>query len=73
VRAHPNVDAQVSGSLVDALDPVTLSGRSLTTPITLHYLDDELAPGIKLVSVVPGQPGPADDEPAPPPTKPARG
>ena len=73
VRAHPRDDAQVSGSLVDALDPVTLSGRSLTTPITLHYLDDELAPGIKLVSVVPGQPGPADDDPPALPTKPSRG
>ena len=49
------------GGLVDALDPVALTGRSLTAPIAMHYLDDgPKTPSIELVSpVVPGQPGPA--------------
>jgi len=64
VRARPHAEGQGSGTLVDALDPVALSGRSLTTPINLHYLEeDDESTGIGLVSVVPGQPGPADDEP----------
>ena len=74
VRARPTAEGPGSGTLVDALDPVALSGRSLTTPINLHYLDyDEEKTGVGLVSVVPGQPGPADDDPPALPTKPSRG
>ena len=59
--------------MIYSIDPVALSCRSLTVPITLHYLDgDEQTTGIALVSVVPGQPGPAEDEQAPPSTKPGR-
>jgi MFS family permease len=40
MRAHPSHDAPASeAGLIDAADPVSLSGRSLTTPITLGYSD----------------------------------
>jgi MFS family permease len=63
LRGRPT-EAQMSGGLVDAIDPVALSGRSLTAPIAVHYLDDGAAEAsVALVSpVVPGQPGPADDD-----------
>ena len=52
------------GSLVDAIDPVALSGRSLTAPIAFHYVDDgKNRPAVSIVSpVVPGHPGPANDD-----------
>lgn len=72
-RAHPTVEAPVSGAIVDAMDPVALSGRSLTTPVTLHYLDEGTdAPAVPLVSVVRGRHGAADD-PEPPTSSPAHG
>ena len=69
MRAHTSVDAPATvGGLIDAMDPVALTGRSLTSPIQMHYLDDgDDSPAIALVSpVIPGQPGPAegDDDPS---------
>jgi MFS family permease len=68
LRGRPMTTAQLSGGLVDAIDPVALSGRSLTAPIAVHYLDDATnRPAVALISpVTPGQPGPADegDDPA---------
>jgi MFS family permease len=62
--AKPTVEPAVSGRLVDALDPVALSGRSLTAPIPLDYVDkpDGTESVVYLSPVVPGQPGPADNE-----------
>jgi len=63
LRAHPSKDARASeGVLVDAMDPVSLSGRSLTTPTQLKYEEGEVADPIAdavATSVVPGVPGPA--------------
>jgi len=61
--AQASVQGPSSGALVDAMDPVALSGRSLTSPIRMHYVDDgRNAPSVPFVSiVVPGQPGPAED------------
>lgn len=54
LRAHPTHDAPASeGGLIDAADPVSLSGRSLTTPMTLGYSEDDGVPPIDL-----GGPGP---------------
>jgi len=42
LRAHPTHEALASeGVLIDALDPVSLSGRSLTSPRNLTYEDGE--------------------------------
>ncbi|HEY8135554.1 MAG TPA: hypothetical protein VIF08_05895, partial [Candidatus Limnocylindrales bacterium] len=42
LRAHPTHDAPASeGVLIDAVDPVSLSGRSLTSPRRLTYEDGE--------------------------------
>jgi len=60
----PAVEEQpVIGGLVDAIDPVSVSGRSLTVPIQLDYIDDGEEPlAVPLISpVVPGRPGPAED------------
>jgi MFS family permease len=64
ILARPAVDAAVSGKLVDALDPVALTGRSLTAPIPLQYMDSGNGDGaVTLLSpVVPGEPGPAESE-----------
>jgi MFS family permease len=62
LRARSMVEAPVSAAaLVDAMDPVALSGRSLMTPVQVHYLDEEHnGESVDVVSpVVPGQPGPA--------------
>jgi MFS family permease len=47
LRAHPSHEALASeGVLIDAVDPVSLSGRSLTSPRNLRYDDDETEPGL---------------------------
>jgi predicted MFS family arabinose efflux permease len=40
LRDRPTTEGSGHGRLIDAIDPVALSGRSLTTPIRLHYIDD---------------------------------
>ncbi len=64
LRANPVVESPMHGGLVDAIDPVAVSGRSLTTPIALDYIDKaEDAVAVPHISpVVPGQPGPAFEE-----------
>jgi MFS family permease len=63
--ARPSVESLVSGGLIDALDPVALSGRSLTSPIPVDYVDEDgdgAAESVAYISpVVPGQPGPAPE------------
>ena len=68
-RANPTSSAPVGGGLVDAMDPVALSGRSLTVPIRLKYLDASTdGPSVPFVSpVVPGLPGPASEGELDPP------
>jgi len=68
LRAHPAHEEQIHGGLIDAVDPVTLAGRSLTRPIQLRYVDapaDDV-PDVEILAtpVRPGQPGPAvaDDD-----------
>ena len=69
LRAHPTHDEPMHGGLIDAVDPVALSGRSLTRPIQLTYVDappDEIPDVMILASPVkPGQPGPAVDQDRP--------
>jgi MFS family permease len=63
-RARPSDErAAVSGGLIDAIDPVALTSRSLTAPINLRYIDDGKEPiAVTIVSgVVPGVPGPASE------------
>jgi MFS family permease len=63
MRARSMVEAPASAAaLVDAMDPVALSGRSLMTPVQVQYLDEEHdGPSVEMVTpVVPGQPGPAE-------------
>jgi MFS family permease len=64
LRGRPSTEAIGGGGLVDAMDPVALSGRSLTAPIRLHYLDHgDNVPVVPYVSPVqPGQPGPANGD-----------
>lgn len=67
-RAHPTVEAPVTAAgLVDAIDPVALTGRSLTGPTNVEYLDgeDDDIPPEHASEVVPGQAGPATDSPEP--------
>jgi MFS family permease len=69
LRGRPTNESAGTAGLVDAIDPVALSSRSLTAPIPVQYLDDgndQLS--VTLISpVVPGQPGPADaDDPQTP-------
>lgn len=62
LRAEPSNDPAGLGGLVDALDPVTLSGRSLTQPVYMQYVDGATDDGmaVSIISpVVPGVPGPA--------------
>lgn len=64
LRARPDsIHTAAEGGIIDAMDPVALSGRSLTAPVPVKYLDDgESILADDLVSpVVPGQPGPASD------------
>ncbi len=64
-KAPPTDEEPIAGGLVDAMDPVALSGRSLTQPISLELIDesgDQDAPSMDLISpVVPGVPGPAPE------------
>jgi MFS family permease len=67
LRGRPTTESQGGpAGLVDAMDPVALTGRSLTAPVALHWIEDAGdAPLDTIVSpVTPGQPGPArGDEP----------
>lgn len=48
LRAHPTHEALASeGVLIDAIDPVSLSGRSLTSPLSLTYEDDDAKGGLE--------------------------
>ena len=64
VRGRPMAQEQMASGLVDAMDPVALSGRSLMVPMSVHYLDDgKNRPSVPFISpVVPGQPGPANGD-----------
>jgi len=66
LRARPTHDAPASkAGLIDAADPVSLSGRSLTTPMTLRYVDDNGGDPIEVADampVIPGKPGPASEK-----------
>jgi MFS family permease len=66
VYARPGPERPGRPVLVDLADPVSISGRSLTQPIALDYVDreDDQPAGLEYISspVVPGQPGPADEE-----------
>ncbi|HEY7025801.1 MAG TPA: MFS transporter [Candidatus Limnocylindrales bacterium] len=69
LRARPTTEAPLSTTgLVDAMDPVALTGRSLTAPVSLHYVEDSGdVRAVNLLSpVVPGQPGPANGDDAAP-------
>ena len=69
LRARPTNESPVTGAaLVDAMDPVALTGRSLTAPVVLHWVEDAGdAPAAAFLSpVVPGQPGPANGDDAAP-------
>ena len=63
LRAVPSAEPIRSGSLIDAVDPVAVTGRSLTQPIELRYIEapEDAVPNVEVVAtpVVPGQPGPA--------------
>ena len=63
LRAAPSTETVGQGHLVDAVDPVAVTSRSLTRPVSLIYLDapEDVAPDVELVAtpVIPGQPGPA--------------
>ncbi len=66
MRAHPTHESPGGGGLIDAADPITLTGRSLTSPIRLDYVGDEddHPQAVAYASpVVPGAPGPADRTP----------
>ena len=69
LRAHPTREAITDSHLVDAADPVALTQRSLTRPVSLRIVDapDDETPNVETVlsRVTPGQPGPAEDDKAP--------
>lgn len=49
MRAHPSHDARASeGTLVDVVDPVSMSGRSLTTPTHVRVDEGEGEGGIEI-------------------------
>ncbi len=62
-RAQPTgpVEATAHASLVDAVDPVAVTGRSLTQPLTLDVDKQAEPPSMSYLSspVAPGKPGPA--------------
>lgn len=66
-KAHPSPEMLGPSVLVDAVDPVSVAGRSLTQPIRLDYVEGPPAPASVAPSVatqvVPGRPGPADRSP----------
>jgi MFS family permease len=63
LRAQPSQEPVTTAALIDAVDPVAVTGRSLTQAITLRYVDapDDHVADVEVVAtpVVPGQPGPA--------------
>lgn len=69
LRALPSREPITSGSLIDAVDPVAVTGRSLTQPIRLSYVEapEDSIPDVEVVAspVIPGQPGPAPGPGAP--------
>ena len=65
LRAHPAHDERQPRLLLEPLDPISVSGRSLTQPVTLDYVDKPTPEVVDVASpVVPGQSGPAADEQA---------
>jgi predicted MFS family arabinose efflux permease len=65
IWAHPTREqAGGRGGLVEPVDPVSVTGRSLTQPIALDYVDDDLSGGLSYVAspVIPGQAGPGSVE-----------
>jgi hypothetical protein len=67
LRAPPSDETMSPGGLVDAVDPIAISGRSLTQPIQLDYIDmptDDIPDVVVLATpVTPGEPGPAKESP----------
>ena len=67
LRAPPSDETMSPGGLVDAVDPIAISGRSLTQPIQLDYVDmpaDDIPDVVVLATpVTPGEPGPAKEPP----------
>jgi MFS family permease len=63
-KAHPTIETLGPSGLLDAVDPVSITGRSLTQPIQLDYVDEPPPPtavATEIASpVIPGQPGPAE-------------
>jgi DHA3 family macrolide efflux protein-like MFS transporter len=60
-RAQPSSQS-INTGLIDAVDPVAVTSRSLTGPVRLDYVDDsDEAAEVDLVAtpVTPGKPGPA--------------
>lgn len=63
VYAHPGPEGKAPPGLIDVVDPVTVTTRSLIQPIPLEYVDD-LAEGLSGLSYIsspvePGRAGPA--------------
>lgn len=72
LRAHPAHDEQHPRLMLEPLDPISVSGRSLTQPMTLDYVDEPTPEVVDVASpVVPGQAGRAADEQADPADEPA--
>ena len=63
LRAQASDETMTPGGLVDAVDPIAITGRSLTQPIQLDYVDmppDDTPDVVVLATpVTPGEPGPA--------------
>jgi predicted MFS family arabinose efflux permease len=62
--AQPTREPSGPAGLVEPVDPVAISGRSLTQPIALAYVDDDESGGLSYVAspVLPGRAGPASVE-----------
>jgi MFS family permease len=63
VWAHPKPEQiRLRSVLLEPLDPISVSGRSLTQPINLEYVDEPSPLATPVATpVVPGRAGPADD------------
>jgi MFS family permease len=63
VWAHPTRPETLGpGNLIEPLDPISVSGRSLTAPVSLEYVSEPRGDAVDVASpVVPGRAGPADD------------
>jgi len=63
LRAQASEETLSAHGLVDAIDPIAVTGRSLTQPIALDYIDlppDDIPDVVVLATpVTPGEPGPA--------------